>query len=72
MSSLAGALVPSSIPSGTQAEGPFTSENDVPDDVEMQPVIPPKDDHEPPEEQDEEMADLFGNDNDVEESKPEE
>jgi hypothetical protein len=76
MSSLAGALTPSpdaSLPSGTKTEGPVISESHVPDDIDMlRPVIPPKGEREPKDEQDEEMTDLFGNDNDVEESKPEE
>lgn len=61
MSSLAGALIPPELSLGTvQAPEAFQS------DVEMKPGVSQT------EQEDAEMADLFGNDGDGDETKPEE
>lgn len=72
MSSLANALIP---PSNLTPILPvsFPPENAESQDVEMLPSDlenVPKIEEEPKDEQDEEMADLFGNDDDVEGDKP--
>lgn len=78
MSSLAGALahsqhVVSDAPFPTEEKPPSTFSTSLSADIEMLPPVhaelSPMTDQE--EEQDEEMTDLFGNDNDVEEAKHE-